>query len=159
MFYSCLSQHYLFLLQVNPYGVLSFRDQFFLFSPEPFPLFNTDLAIISPFWSIHNYNNNEDGQILFRISDDEELLNLVGSSISEAFFSPFSPLSLFIGTWVERPDQTNLILNQVNNAKLMTPLPHLHYACATLTVITNSDFTFIDNSCRKLILPPAENFK
>ena len=58
--------------------------------------------LISPFWNqyvfYYTYYNE---QPLFRISDDEELLNSVGSSISTAFFSAFSPTSLFIATWVE----------------------------------------------------------
>ena len=125
MSYSCLHDIF-FLLQVNANGVLSFRSQFSSSNPGPFPLFNTDAVLISPFWSpSYSYSfDDENEQFLFRISDDAELLNSVGSSISEAFFSAFSPLSLFIATWVENPDQQGRFQNQVNKLTIiiiMTP--------------------------------------
>ena len=55
--------------------------------------------LVAPFWIEHHYYWI--GQILFRLSNDDELLNTVGSSISEAFSSVFSPTLLFIATYVE----------------------------------------------------------
>ena len=43
------------------------------------------------------------GQILFRQSVDEILLDVVGSAINEAFMMNFSPSLLFIATWDRVP--------------------------------------------------------
>ena len=73
--------------------------------------------MIIPFWNRDLYNSDYYGdRVLFRISYDEELLNSVGSSISEAFFSAFSPTSLFIATWVESEGtlQQNIVTKLIN---------------------------------------------
>lgn len=88
-------------LQVNTNGVLSFRSPFFDFSPDPFPLFDNDV-LIAPFWD--DINVNQGGQILFRLSEDQSLLNAVGSTINAAFNSGFSPGLLVIATWVAVPE-------------------------------------------------------
>ena len=72
--------------------------------------------LIAPFWNEHLYSYPYDQIALFRKSDDEKLLNSVGSSISKAFFSAFSPSSLFVATWVEidgplQNNVTKLIIN------------------------------------------------
>lgn len=86
----------IFLLQVNTNGVLSFRSPFFDFVPRPFPL-STNEILIAPFWD--DFNVLQGGQILFRQSNDGDLLTQVGTAISDAFMWEFSPTLLFIATW------------------------------------------------------------
>lgn len=75
--------------------MLSFRSPFFDFFPRPFPL--SGEVLIAPFWD--DFDVRQGGQILFRQTDDEILLERVGSSIND----DFSPALLFIATWDRVP--------------------------------------------------------
>ena len=85
--------------QVNTLGVLSFGDSFFDFNPRPFPLTRNDV-LIAPFWEDINVQG---GQVLYRLSDNETLLSRVGSTINDALGGDFSPLILFIASWINIP--------------------------------------------------------
>ena len=98
-------------MQVNLYGVIYFgsRDLYNSY-PRPFPLSTSD-NIIAPFWDYFHYQNG--GQILFRLSDNQALLNDVGSTINDTLEFGFSPTMLFIVTWDEIPknrdSQNNIV--------------------------------------------------
>ena len=84
-------------MQVNLYGVIYFgsRDLYNSY-PRPFPLSTSD-NIIAPFWDYFRYQNG--GQVLFRLSDNQALLNEVGSTINDTLEFDFTPTMLFIVTW------------------------------------------------------------
>ena len=86
---------FVFIAQVNANGVLSFGGPFSAHTPRPFPLFPDRL--IAPFWN--DIDIRTAGSIFYRFTDDEGLLNQVGSSIRNAYSSIFSPTLLFIATW------------------------------------------------------------
>ena len=91
------SIHVLFLnKQVNTNGVISFRISFLDFIPSPFPL-NTADVLIAPFWD--DFDVGQGGDILFRQTNDESLLEAVGTRIEEGLMWDFSPTLLFIATW------------------------------------------------------------
>ena len=92
----CSNVSYSYILQVNTNGVLSFRNPFFNFVPNPFPL-NTNNVLIAPFWD--DFDLRLGGQILFRETNDESLLDTVGALINEIFMWEFTPTLLFIATW------------------------------------------------------------
>ena len=88
----------LIYMQVNIDGVLSFGDPFRHFSPELFPLSNhEDDVLIAPFWD--DIETRDTGDIYFRFSEEEPLINQIGKNISDAFKVSFTPSSLFIATW------------------------------------------------------------
>ena len=90
-----------FYVQVNNIGVISFRLPFFDVNPRPFPLSTSDV-LIAPFWdTIITFNG---GQVLFRHTNDEDLLTQVGTTINEAFMEDFSPVLLLIVTWDAVPN-------------------------------------------------------
>ena len=76
-------------MQVDSYGVISFGVSYHDY-PRHIPLSTNDTLII-PFWDFL-YG----GLVLFRISNDQTLLNEVGSIINEF---EFTPTMLFIATW------------------------------------------------------------
>ena len=94
---------YNILLQVNTIGVISFRFSFLDFNPRSFPLSTNDV-LIAPFWD--NIDTFIGGRVLFRLTDDENLLTQVGATINEAFMVDFSPVLLLIVTWDRVPDPT-----------------------------------------------------
>ena len=78
--------------------MLSFESVFDDFTPEMFPLAaRRDDHIIAPFWDDVDFRKF--GQVLFRLTSFEALLNEVGKTINDAFNTTFSPTSLFIATW------------------------------------------------------------
>ena len=88
-------------MQVSTNGLLSFRSPFTSFSSRPFPLLSS--ALIAPFWDDLNVRNG--GQILFRLSDNDALLNRVGSTINDALDDDFFyPGLLFVATWDRIPE-------------------------------------------------------
>ena len=88
------------LLQVNTNGVISFRFQFFEIFPLPLPLFTNDI-LIAPFWDV--IDTFQGGQVLFRQTNNEDLLTQVGTTINDTFMVDFSPTSLLIVTWNSVP--------------------------------------------------------
>ena len=92
-----------FIMQVNTNGVLSFQQSFGAFSPQSFPLDHTELtAVVALYWADHDIRIG--GLIFYRVTEDEVLLDSVGSEISSAFNTSFSPTWLFIATWEEVVD-------------------------------------------------------
>ena len=87
------------LTQLNPNGLLSFGTRIDAiggtFLPTTFLAGGAKLA--APFWTDHDVRIA--GRILYRFTDDVSLLTRVGASISAAFDTSFSPLSLFVATW------------------------------------------------------------
>ena len=88
---------------MNTNGVLSFRSPFTDFSPDsfPLPLFRDDI-LIAPFWD--DFDVGDGGQILFRLTDDQTLLNEVSSRVNAAFDAGFNPEFLLIATWNGVPE-------------------------------------------------------
>ena len=84
------------IMQVSTNGVVSFGATFTAFFPHPFPLSTSDI-LIAPFWDVSNVENG--GQVLFRLSDNQTLLNEVGSTINDTLEFDFTPTMLFIVTW------------------------------------------------------------
>ena len=81
---------------MNEYGVLSFRKRFYNFRPVPFPLSTNDI-LIAPFWAdIYRFSG---GNIYYRLTKDESLVNQTAQDIREAFEDDFIPTSLVIATW------------------------------------------------------------
>ena len=69
-------------------------------NPRPFPLSSNDV-VIAPFWDfIETFIG---GRVLFRQTNDEDILTRVGTTINEAFMVDFSPALLLIVTWDRVP--------------------------------------------------------
>ena len=69
-------------------------------NPRSFPLFSNDV-VIAPFWDfIETFFG---GRVLFRQTNDEDLLTRVGTTINEALMADFSPALLLIVTWDRVP--------------------------------------------------------
>jgi len=77
--------------------MLTFGTSFFDWTPEVFPLSSSRPGLIALFWDDHDVRNN--GEILFRFSNETSLLNEVGFIITTEFEQPFYPDTLFIATW------------------------------------------------------------
>ena len=87
-------------MQINSNGVISFRFPFLDPDPRPFPLFTNDV-LIAPFWDfIETFFG---GQVLFRHTNNEDLLTQVGTTINETFMVDFSPTLLLVVTWDRVP--------------------------------------------------------
>ena len=84
------------ILQASKKGVVSFGATLTDFVSRPFPLSTSDI-LIAPFWDDSNVENG--GQVLFRLSDNQTLLNEVGSTINDTLEFDFTPTMLFIVTW------------------------------------------------------------
>ena len=84
-------------MQVSSYGVISFRASHLLY-PRPFPLSTSDI-LIAPFWD-YSYVS---GQVLFRLSNNQTLLNEVGSTVNDILEFDFTPTMLFLVTWNRIP--------------------------------------------------------
>ena len=89
-------------MQVSTNGVVSFGAPFTNPFSRPFPLLSTSDILIAPFWDDSNVENG--GQILFRLSENQTLLNQVGSIINDCLEYDFTPTMLFIVTWNRIPD-------------------------------------------------------
>ena len=88
-------------MQVSTNGVVSFGAPFTNPSSRPFPLSTSDI-LLAPFWDNSNVENG--GQVLFRLSDNQTLLNEVGSTINDTLEFDFTPTMLFIVTWSGTPE-------------------------------------------------------
>ena len=88
-------------MQVNTNGVVSFGAIFVGYHSRPFPLSTSDI-LIAPFWDDSNIKFR--GQLLFRLSDNQTLLNEVGSTINDTLEFDFTPTMLFIVTWSGIPE-------------------------------------------------------
>ena len=86
------------IMQVSTTGVVSFGAPFTNPSSRPFRLSTSDI-LIAPFW-----DNSNGGQVLFRLSDNQTLLNEVGSNINDTLEFDFTPTMLFIVTWRGIPE-------------------------------------------------------
>ena len=89
------------IMQVSTNGVVSFGANFTDYDSRPFPLSTSDI-LIAPFWDDSNVENG--GQVLFRLSDSQTLLNKVGSTINDTLEFDFIPTMLFIVTWNGIPE-------------------------------------------------------
>ena len=88
------------LLQVNSFGTLSFSGPFLDFPPQRFPIpFD---GLIAPFWSSND--NRFGGQILYRFTDNQTVLDAISANISAAFDTNFYPVTAFIVTWNQVSD-------------------------------------------------------
>ena len=97
-------------LQVNENGVLSFAEPYPL-PPTPestFPLAPPAPALVSPLGQDIFLSGG--GDILYRYSTNQSLLDRVGKNISDAFAVSFSPLLLFVVTWDQVPGAGNFSL-------------------------------------------------
>ena len=91
------------IMQVKTNGVVSFGASSTYFS-RPLPLSSSDI-LIAPFWDDSNFVNAFiGGQVLFRLSDNQTLLNQVGSIINDSLEYDFTPTMLFIVTWNRIPE-------------------------------------------------------
>ena len=90
------------IMQVSTNGVVSFGATFTEYYSRPFPLSSTSDILIAPFWDDSNVQYG--GQVLFRLSDNQTLLNKVGSTINDTLEFDFSPTMLFIVTWRGIPE-------------------------------------------------------
>ncbi len=93
-------------MQVNSNGVLSFRNPFSSSYSMSFPI-EGDI-LIAPFW-----DNIQSGEIYYRFTDNETLLDEVATCINDAFDGTFSPDFLFIATWNQVADGTSNNFNEV----------------------------------------------
>ena len=89
-------------MQVTTRGVISLRYLISEYNPRPFPLSTND-RLIAPYWDAPF-----DGEVLFRLSDNQTLLSEVGSTINDALEFDFTPKKLLIATWM-------MILNSTGN--------------------------------------------
>ena len=88
-------------MQVSTNGLVSFGSTLNDFSSHPFPLSQRNTKLIAPFWDVSDLENG--GQILFRQSDNQTLLNQVGSIINDHLEYDFTPTMLLIVTWNRIP--------------------------------------------------------
>ena len=89
-------------MQVSTNGVVSFGATFNDYYSRPFPLSTSDI-LIATFWD--NLDVKNGGQVLFRLSDNQTLLNKVGSTINDTLEFDFTPTMLFIVTWSGIPQR------------------------------------------------------
>ena len=80
-------------------GVLSFRQPFSKYATVPFP-FATEI-LIAPFWI--DVDIQLAGQVSYRFSTDQSLLDAAQVLINESLNVYFSPAFLFIATWDKVP--------------------------------------------------------
>lgn len=96
------NSHYdicLFAWQVNPHGVISFRQPLtHSVFPSDFPLSTNDI-LIAPYWDPVSVIRSV--RISYRYSNDHELLRHIGATVNEAFVEEccFNPHLLLIATW------------------------------------------------------------
>ena len=81
---------------MNINGVISFGNPFPNYNTRLFPLLTNDV-LMAPFWDDQDHRGP--GQVLYRFTEDASLLERVGTTISAAFATTFSPRLLFIATW------------------------------------------------------------
>ena len=91
--------HYYFLysmtFQVNSNGLLSFRTPSTYYIPVKFPL--TNAIFIAPFWN--EVDIKLAGQVLYRLSTNQSLLDAFQVHINESLDVYFPPKFLVIATW------------------------------------------------------------
>ena len=93
------------IMQVSTNGVVSFGATFTnYYGSSRFPLSTSDI-LIAPFCDYFYYGNG--GQVLFRLSDSQTLLNKVGSTINDTLEFDFTPTMLFIVTWSGIPQYSH----------------------------------------------------
>ena len=78
--------------------MISFRNTFEESRARLFPY--GSVPLIAPYW------DDKPGDVLYRISDNQTLLDKVSSHIADAF-SEFSPTMLFIATWNRVPQSSS----------------------------------------------------
>ena len=97
-------------MQVTTEGVISFRDPISDYNSRPFPLSSSEI-LIAPFWDISSIQFF--GQVLFRLSSNQTLLNEVGSTIHD---DDFTPKKLLIATWNGIPFEFRANTHRVCNS-------------------------------------------
>ena len=85
-------------LQVNTNGVISFTNSISQYTPDSFPLNNTQ-ELIAPYWA--DVDTRGTGIIWYRDTTDPDLLERADSEIRQAFptLLRYSSEFLFIATW------------------------------------------------------------
>ena len=85
------------IIQVNTHGILSFRENFHNFAPEPFE--DISVAVVAPFWA--DTDIRDEGSISFRLTTVvEDYLNLqeiIRITFTNA--SNFEMSQLFVATY------------------------------------------------------------
>ena len=82
------------IMQVSTNGVVFFGTDY--------PYYGPLSALILPLWDFSIAENG--GLVLFRLSDNQTLLNEVGSTINDTLEFDFTPTMLFIVTWDGIPE-------------------------------------------------------
>ena len=83
-------------MQVNSHGVISIFFAFQQLQPGPFP--RQPYPLLVPYWAF----GVNDGQVFYRVTDDNNLLSRAASDVFLAFPDQeglFFPTSLIIATW------------------------------------------------------------
>ena len=82
--------------------MICFRDTHPVLPPRPFPLSTIDNIVIAPFWD--HFDKQNGGQVFFRLTDNQALLNEIGTTINDTLEFDFTPTKLLIVTWRRIPD-------------------------------------------------------
>lgn len=85
------------ILQVSTNGVVSFGGPFYEYDGPPVPDLFYFVPVIAPFFA--DSDTSLAGEVFYRYTDNETLLEEATSCIRDAFDSEFSPTVLFIATW------------------------------------------------------------
>ena len=79
---------------------MSLESSYTEFMSQVFPIANR--MLIAPFWD--DSNNEDEGQIYYRLSTDQSLIDQVSTQIGDAFEVNFIPQSVFVTTWYTLPN-------------------------------------------------------
>ena len=114
--YVCRCYYYYVRVQVNTNGAISFTYLISQFTPDSFPLNDTE-EIIAPYWADVDITGT--GSIGYRETRNPDLLQRANNDIRRAFSSiKFSSKYLFIATW-DHVGYYNSRLDKVNMCMIM----------------------------------------
>ena len=83
---------------MNSIGTVSFGAPFTTIPQAPLPLPQSDdSTLVAPFWNL--ITQYRGGNVFFRFSEDEDLMEEVGMRIEAAFREEFHPELVFVATW------------------------------------------------------------
>ncbi len=82
---------------------MSLSAAFTIFSPRVLPLVSSNPPVLAPFWS--DSDPSAGGLVLYAETQDSMLLTRAANEVSTAFPGQptFTPMSLFIATWLQVP--------------------------------------------------------
>ncbi|XP_064386804.1 uncharacterized protein LOC135335283 isoform X4 [Halichondria panicea] len=97
-----LEQNYTSIF-VSSNGYVSLSAAFTIFSPRVLPLVSSNPPVLAPFWS--DSDPSAGGLVLYAETQDSMLLTRAANEVSTAFPGQptFTPMSLFIATWLQVP--------------------------------------------------------